>query len=55
MSIQFRLQGKPNQPLIPDVEVKYSWELYIAGEDNVLEWTLNDLKKSEANTEEKLE
>ncbi|MBU2870559.1 S41 family peptidase [Colwellia sp. E2M01] len=47
----FRLQGKPNEPLIPDVKVKYSWESYIAGEDNILEWVLNDVKKSEANAE----
>lgn len=41
----FRLQGKPNEPLVPDVEVNYSWESYIAGEDNILMWVLDDLHK----------
>lgn len=39
----FRLQEKSDKPLTPDVEVKYSWESYVAGEDNILMWVLNDL------------
>ena len=41
----FRLQEKPNESLLPDVEVKYSWKSFIAGEDNILIWALNDIGK----------
>ena len=51
----FRLQKEPNTALLPDFEVKYSWESYVAGEDNILMWVLSHLKSQESTSAAKIE
>ncbi|MEL6275881.1 MAG: S41 family peptidase, partial [Bacteroidota bacterium] len=40
----FRIQEKLGAALEPDVIIHYNWEEYLRGNDNMLEWILNDLR-----------
>ena len=41
----FRFQETFNIGLQPDVLIKYNWDDYVKGEDNMMTWILNDIHK----------
>lgn len=41
----FRFQDKVTQGIQPDVLIKYDWESYSKGIDNMMEWIINDIKE----------
>ena len=40
----FRFQDKVTQGVQPDVLIKYDWQSYSKGIDNMMEWVINDIK-----------
>ena len=40
----FRFQDKVTQGVQPDVLIKYNWQSYSKGIDNMIEWVINDIK-----------
>lgn len=45
----FRFQEQVTQGVQPDVLIKYDWENYSRGIDNMMEWIINDLRERNTN------
>lgn len=43
----FRLSDTKTQGVVPDIVVKYHWSDYAQGNDTILQWVLNDIKKND--------
>jgi len=43
----FRIQETPTSGVQPDVPMKYEWESFSKGKDNMLEWVVNEIREKE--------
>lgn len=41
----FRIQETPTSGVQPDIPLKYEWESFSKGKDNMLEWVINEINK----------